>query len=158
MQGSEFSHIFERFKHMKELYAGCYSSDNLPRAIKTNNFIIINTSPSESAGKHWFCIYRPHPSKLEVFDSLGIDSDKKNVIINSCTFNGITEIEWNKTIFQSGHSISCGKYVLYFLFERLFNQDISYKDLLEEIFVENIEKNEQKVEEFYSEFLTTHSS
>ena len=83
---------------------------------------------------------------------------KKNVIINSCSFKGIREIEWNKTIFQSGHSISCGQYVLYFLFERLFNQDMSYKDLLDEIFVENIEKNEQKVEEFYSEFLTTHSS
>ena len=156
MQGSEFSEIFERFKHLKELYAGCYSSDTIPKAIKTNNFIIINTSPSETVGKHWFCMYRPHPSKLEVFDSLGIDSDKKNVIINSCSFKGIREIEWNKTIFQSGGSISCGKYVLYFLFERLFNQDISYKDLLEEIFVENIEKNEEKVEFFYSKFLNTH--
>ena len=154
MQGTEFLEIFKHFKHFKELYAGCFSSDNLPKSIKTNHFIVINTSPSNTEGAHWYCIYKPHQSKIEVFDSLGIDSTKKTFLINSVKFRGIKEVEWNKTIFQSSSSMSCGKYVLYFLFQRLYNQDVHFKDLLDEIFVNDIERNEQKVEKFYSDYLT----
>jgi len=55
--------------------------------------------------------------------------------------------------FQSEISTSCGKFVLYFIFERLTNLDIPYFELLEEIFKENSSANEKIVEDFYNQTL-----
>lgn len=55
--------------------------------------------------------------------------------------------------FQSETSTSCGKFVLYFIFERLFNQDINFEDLLEEIFVQDVHTNEKRIETFFEDLM-----
>jgi len=55
--------------------------------------------------------------------------------------------------FQSNLTDTCGKFVLYFVFERFYNQDIDFQNLLDEIFDKNIEANELKVNKFYEELL-----
>jgi len=36
-----------------------------------------------------------------------------------------------------------------FIFERLFNQDLDFEELLENVFEENLSSNDKKVEKFY---------
>ena len=43
--------------------------------------------------------------------------------------------------------------MLYFLFERLFNLDLTFDELLEDIFENNIDENEKKVTEFCQNIL-----
>jgi len=55
--------------------------------------------------------------------------------------------------FQSETSASCGKFVLYYVFERLLNMDIEFLELLEEIFKEDAAENERLVQDFYENIL-----
>jgi hypothetical protein len=68
-------------------------------------------------------------------------------------FKGIKTLEVNETAFQSDNSESCGLFVLYFLFERVHNFDLTFKVLLEDIFEENTSLNELKVIEFCKDLL-----
>lgn len=86
--------------------------------------------------------------QIECFDSLGISESKKEFLKNH-RFGGVKTILFNTTSFQKDTSDSCGKFVLYFLFERFYNLDIEFKDLLEEIFEKDQNKNELRVEQFF---------
>ena len=66
---------------------------------------------------------------------------------------GIKTIEYNESAFQKETTESCGLFVLYFLFERLFNLDLTFDKLLEDIFEKNLDKNEKKVIEFCENIL-----
>jgi len=152
MMSTEFSQIFESFPSIGKIYIGTFPRDKLPKQIKTNHFAIVNTDVSSGNGVHWFCIFRYSTSTLEVFDSLGIDNEKKG-LLHSFNYGNLREVEFNATQFQSNDSDSCGKFVLYFLINRLHNLDHSFKDLLNEIFEPNLEENEKKVEKFYRNVL-----
>lgn len=156
MLSTEFVQILEQFPNIKSHYAGCFSADTLPRGIETTHFAICNTDVSTGSGIHWFVLYKSSSSKLEAFDSLSFTDTKILFLRQNCKFKGIKEIEFNETQFQSDTSTTCGKFVLYFIFMRLYNLDMSFKDLLNEIFVENQSINEQKIENFYSKVLTSH--
>jgi hypothetical protein len=91
---------------------------------------------------------------LECFDSLGVTETKLNNLKTFCKFKGIQKLEFNETAFQSDNSESCGLFVLYFIFHRMFNLDLSFDEILEEIF--NIDKtiNEQNIKIFCSSVTT----
>jgi hypothetical protein len=55
---------------------------------------------------------------------------------------------FNETAFQNIDTASCGLFVLYFLFERMHNLDLSFDDIIEEIFEEDTNANEEKVKTF----------
>jgi len=152
MLSSELSTIILDVDSIKSHFLGCYSSDNLPKAIKKNQFAIVNTDISTGIGKHWYAIFKYSNCLLEVFDSLGIDHDKKKFLQQNFS-RGTKEIEFNKTQFQKSDTNSCGKFVLYFIFNRLFNLDHCFEDLLEEIFCPDLDENEKKVEEFYIDII-----
>ena len=48
---------------------------------------------------------------------------------------------------------TCGEFVLYFLFQRMHNQDLDYETLLNDIFVSNPVTNEQKVKKFFDNII-----
>ena len=78
---------------------------------------------------------------------------KKNNLQLYCKFRGIKEIEFNETQFQSDFSDTCGLFTIYFIIERMFNLDLSFEELLFEIFdTENLDENEMKVKEFCKTF------
>lgn len=149
MNSSEFYPILEKFENLKSLFIGTYTADKLPKRIKTYQFAILNTDSSEGGGLHWYCLYKYSSSSLEIFDSLGINTEKKEFISHNFKFPNIKEVEYNTTQFQKNDSISCGKFVLYFIINRIYNLDHSLKDILEEIFVKDLEENERKVEIFF---------
>jgi len=148
MFSSEFRKIFDSYPHIQNLYLGNFSADRLPKKLQTNQFAIINTAISPQVG-HWYCLFKYLPSSLEVFDSLGIDNSKKQFILDNFKFRGIREVEFNTTQFQKNDSDTCGKFVLYFIINRLYNLDHSFKDILNEIFENDQNLNETKVENFY---------
>ena len=90
---------------------------------------------------------------IEVFDSLGGDETKLNILKKYIQLRGIKSIEYNESAFQKETTASCGLFVLYFLFERLFNLDLTFDELLEDIFENNIDENEKKVTEFCQNIL-----
>jgi len=154
MLASEFYEIFDHFPKVKERFSGCVSSDTIPKVLKLNHFIICNTDLSTGEGKHWFTCIRVSKTEVECFDSLGFSTSKVDFLKNNCQFKSVKTLKFNSTPFQSDTSTKCGKFVLYFLFERLYNQDIEFRTLLEEIFQPNLDENDIKVENFFIKIKT----
>ena len=78
-----------------------------------------------------------NPDKLEVLKSL--------------KFHGVSNIIFNLTQVQGNESESCGQFCLYFLLERLQNLDFGFHELMNEIFVNDVKKNEEQVQKFLSD-------
>ena len=149
MQGFELTKFFDYLPNLKKHYRGIFSIDTLPKSLKLRQFLICNTDSSLGSGLHWFCLIRSSKFTVECFDSLGITPSKKTILQNYCHFRGISELEFNETAFQSTDSTTCGLFSIYFLIHRMHNLDLSFKELLEEIFHDqNTELNEIEVSQF----------
>lgn len=148
MESPEFSEKLSNFPEIKKYFEGIFSADNLPKKIKKNCFIICNTDVSTGPGKHWYCIVKLSSTILQCFDSLGIDNTKKNFIVSNLKQKGIEQIKFNVTQVQSSESDTCGLFVLYFLIQRYHNKDLSFNELMNEIFVFSQTENEKLVNSF----------
>lgn len=82
-----------------------------------------------------------------MFDSLGVDSEKKIMVENFCKFS-TKEIIFNETAFQESESDTCGLFALYFAIERMHNLDLSFEEILHDLFKTDKSHNEKKVQEF----------
>ena len=154
MQGSEFHQYFNSFPSIQKHFKGIFSIDTLPKYLKLRHFLICNTDISTGTGLHWFVLIRNSKNGMECFDSLGISAEKKENLKKHCKFRGIHELEFNETSFQLINSDTCGKFVLYYIFERMHNLDLAFEEILEEIFDDkDKEKNEQIVQEFCTNIL-----
>ena len=149
MQALEFDQYFKQYPFLKKQFIGIFAIDNLPKSIKFRKFCICNTDLSSGKGKHWFVLLRNSKTTLECFDSLGVNLEKRLLLENHCNFKGILELIYNETQFQENDTDTCGLFALYFIFERMHNLDLSFHDLLNELFdAENLLFNERKVTEF----------
>jgi hypothetical protein len=153
MQGSEFYQYFEKFPNIKSHFDGIFSIDTLPKTIKYRHFCICNTDLSSGLGEHWFCFVRNSNYEIESFDSLGFSKEKKEKLLSYCSFNYVSEIKVNETQFQSQNSTACGLFTIYFLIERMHNLDLTFSELLEEIFDDDLLKNESIVKQFCDKIL-----
>lgn len=154
MLSSEIGNIFKSFPQINKLFLGCFSADTLPQLLRVNHFCIANTDHSTGLGKHWYIIFRPSNTTIEVFDSLGIDEHKKTFLESNLKIKNVQKIVFNLTQFQLEISETCGNFAVYFIVNRLHNLDHSFKSLLEEIFDENKDKNEELVKKFFQDILT----
>lgn len=145
----------ERMK-LDSLFDGIYSIDNFTNKLKNKHFIIINTDISSGPGKHWFCVVKVH-NVIECFDSLGIKEQQKKLLCDHFSVFNNTHIIFNTTQVQSYSSVSCGQFVLYFLFERYLNLDLGFHDLLNECFTGYVKNNEDIVQNFVLTHLTKQS-
>ena len=151
MQGAELNAFLDNFPNLKKHYLGIFAINTLPKTIKFRQFLICNTDQSSGPGVHWFAFIRNSKSTIECFDSLGINSVKKQNLENYCKFRSVSELEFNESVFQSVNSNSCGFFTLYFIIQRMHNLDLSLKELLEEIFDDkDYEINEKIVLDFCS--------
>ena len=148
MNSNDFSEKLSLFPEVKKHFEGIFCADNLPKKIKKNCFIICNTDNRSGAGKHWYCVIKFDNNVLECFDSLGINSEKKLFLASHLNQRAITKIKFNVTQVQSSISDTCGLFVLYFLIQRYHNKDISFHELMNEIFVVDTNENEKLVNSF----------
>ena len=148
MISPEFAEKLSHFPNLKKHFGGIFSADSLPIKIKPKSFIICNTDVEKGPGKHWYCVVKLNTSVLECFDSLGIDSEKKLFLETHFHQKNIKKVKFNVTQVQSSHSDTCGFFVLYFIINRFHNQDLSFTDLVNDIFVKDVDKNESLVINF----------
>jgi hypothetical protein len=156
MQGSEFAQYFDKFPHLKKHFLGVFSIDTVPKTIKYRYFCISNTDISTEPGQHWIGFVRNSKYQIECFDSLGVTLEKKQKLLTFCAFNHVKELKFNESQFQSKDSNTCGQFTIYFLIERMHNLDLTFNQVLEEIFDDNQAENELKVEEFCNNVLKEH--
>jgi len=154
MISSEFTDFLKNFPHLLKFCGGIYARDCIPSKINDGYFYICNTDISDGPGIHWFCLIRQGHS-IECFDSLGIDSSKKLILLSLPLIQQsfVRDLEFNTTQIQPSASILCGEFTLYFLINRLHNQDLSFSNLINEIFVPSLEHNETLVVRFCKEHL-----
>jgi len=142
---------------LKPYFKGVFASDQIPSVLKVDHFIICNTDKSDSSGSHWFLIHRPSLKTIECFDSLGISEIKKQFLVSTFSLKSVEKIKFNVTRVQPDNSDSCGKFCLYFIFHRMFNRDIGFSELMNEIFDHETLQNERKVNEFYDDVILNRS-
>ena len=153
MQGHEFYDYFHKTPILKKNFKGVFAINTIPKNLKYRHFCICNTDKNNGSGIHWFCFVRTSKETIECFDSLGVNDEKKQTLKSSCKFKGIKEMIFNETQFQSDVSDTCGLFSIYFIVERMFNLDLSFEEILSDIFdPENHLENENKVKEFYETF------
>jgi hypothetical protein len=151
MQGADFHQYIEKFPILKKHFKGIFSIDTLPKRLNYRQFLIANTDVQSGIGKHWIIFYRCSKICIELFDSLSLNEDKKQLLLKYCKFR--QEIIFNETQFQSENSSSCGYFVIYFCIEQSFNLDLDFLTFLQFCFDENCEKNELKVTQFCADVL-----
>ena len=150
MLGIELNSFFQSLPNLKQFFLGIYSIDTCPKKIPLNHFLICNTDLASGSGLHWFTLFRFSRQDIECFDSLGVNQDKLEVL-KSLNFIGVSNLIFNVTQVQANVSASCGQFCLYFLIERLHNLDFSFDELMNELFVSDLNKNEDEVQKFISE-------
>jgi hypothetical protein len=94
---------------------------------------------------------------LEYFDSLGVTENKINILKSFCKLKSVTKINYNETAFQKDTSQSCGLFVIYFIFKRMFNLDLTFEEILEDIFETDNNLNENAVNTFCKNILKSES-
>lgn len=147
MQGSDLKSIILRVPSLKNHFLGIFSIDTLPNSINRRTFLFSNTSVQTEVGEHWICICKADRG-VEIFDSLGLDSNKKDLYSRYCKFKKTPELNINETAFQLATSSTCGLFVIYFVVQRFHNLDLGFKTLLNEIFSSSNALNEEIVKKF----------
>lgn len=147
MQSHDLFQCIQKFESIRNYCEGIIGIDQLPKTLKIKHFLIINTETSEENGQHWFCLLRSSLRKYEIFDSLGFTESKQLVFKAFAKFRSGSFI-YNINQFQLDTSDTCGLFVLYFIVHRLHNFDISFEDLLQEIFSNSLSLNETFVDDF----------
>lgn len=143
MYGNEFQIFFNKLPYIKKNFKGVYPLNYVPKDLKKNEFIIINTAFSNHPGKHWFLIYKNLKGTLEIFDSLGFNKKCFKYIKHLGK-----KLEINARSFMRSSSKICGEFVTYFIINRLFHPVQKYESFLKEIFSNNKFISENKVKSF----------
>ena len=99
---------------------------------------------SKTPGVHWIVLYKVSEVELELFDSLGTDC---NFIKDNLPKYGDFALA-NITAVQPTWSASCGQFCLYYITMRLMNLDLSFSELLNNIFCGDLNVNEKTVLDF----------
>jgi len=131
-------------------FGGIFAADTVPKSLKKNHFIIVNLDPQHLPGSHWIGVVRLN-NLVECFDSLGTTAEKQDFLKSKFVFRGVTHLSYNVTSVQPLTSHKCGEFVLYYLFERFHNLDLDFEELLNDIFTDNLTKNDSAVSDFISD-------
>ncbi len=95
-------------------------------------------------GLHWFCVLKNKNSETEIFDPLG--SSIQDVADKLKDLKGNVVV--NTTCLQPATSSMCGEYCVYFVIHRMFNFDLEFEEVLNTVFTDNVQDNEENVRKF----------
>lgn len=151
MQGKEIANFIYNIPALKEHFQGIFSINTMPKSLKKRQFFISNIDKDTLPGSHWVCVIKNDKNELELFDSLGNSQEKLTLFLQYCKIYK-KSLVYNITKVQSSDSDTCGKFVIYFAIKRLMNIDQSFHLVVNEIFDENANLNENFVANFFEEF------
>ena len=126
-------------------FSGLFCIDNIPNEIRKHHFAIINLSKQDEKGSHWLTLHRTIDGCIEVFDSLGYDLRKKNILSEHFPF---TYFQINLTPVQSQDSFLCGQFCIYYVVERFLHFDEDFSEFMNDRFSSNCARNEEKLKNF----------
>jgi hypothetical protein len=153
MQTSDIINVIKKFPIISERFLGCFPLDKLPRKMNEQTCLIFNRDKSDSSGSHWICIIHRFNNDFEIFDSLGCNFPAIQPFLHFKKKDSKNPVYFfNSYSFQDTSSSACGLFALYFLIHRMMNLDMTYNELLSEVFVENKIENEQAVIDFFLYF------
>lgn len=148
MNGEDLKQFLISINSVSSYFKGIFSINTLPLYLNNPSFVICNYDTDKKPGSHWFCLFRCSQNKVECFDSLGLNSERLKLISDNLKIKYVTHITYNETQVQSKFTSTCGNFVLYFAIQRLHNLDLSFSELLNEIFDSDPIKNENTVKKF----------
>jgi hypothetical protein len=151
MFGSKIKEVLNKEKDILPYFRGLFAIDQIPKRLKRNCFIIVNKDTIKEQGSHWFAVSNFH-DQIEIFDSLGTDAPFVQTYFGHLG----PHINFNSEQYQPNESTSCAYFSIYYCQQRVLNFDVTFENLLEEIFVaDNLKKNEKIVEKYFrdGEFL-----
>lgn len=127
MNTLEIEKILSKNATTRRHYLGCFAADEIPVFIagaKHLQCIVVNTDPSYAQGAHWVALVCDHPSKrvIEYYDSLGI-WPPCSLHIQKYFEQHCSRVRFNSIPLQSPYARSCGRHVIYFLFQRCQQKD-----------------------------------
>ena len=79
--------------------------------------------------------------------------EKKTFLRENFRAHSTKELLFNTSRVQDLSTSTCGEFVLYFLFQRMHNQDLDFETLLNEIFSSDPVVNEQKVKKYFENII-----
>ena len=92
-----------------------------------------------------------------MFDSLGTTEDFiRKLFKKQEGLYAKIKCDFNTTRVQKTESTTCGYFCIYFIVERLFNDDLCLIEVLNEIFFKGEKRNESVVSEFVQELKGNH--
>jgi hypothetical protein len=121
-------------------YIGTFSRDALPKTMKLNSSLIVNTDTSDKPGEHWIAICKNIDGTGEYFDSYGLPPLHKELIV--FMFQNFSEgWTYNTVPLQCLDCVTCGHYCVVFVklkcfgiqsceFTRLFTNNLSLNDVI----------------------------
>ena len=56
MDEDDINGLIQRCQKLKQKFRGVFAADNFPSKLKSNTFLIVNASNSQSPGTHWLLI------------------------------------------------------------------------------------------------------
>jgi len=125
MDRAELQRQIRRDPNMHAVTRGVFARDELPRTRLLPGAYVLNTHPAP--GVHWMLIYvDENGGKVELYDSLGYAP--KHYGLDSLIDRSLPER------LQSEDTLSCGLYVLYFLYwrSRGIHMDMLFRSLLKD--------------------------
>lgn len=152
MQGNELSNFIAKFSTLDAYFKGVFSINTMPKSLNKRQFFFTNIDLNSGTGSHWICVIKNDNNELELFDSLGNTDVKIEWFLKHCEIKPKHQLNYNLTPVQNILSNACGKFVLYFAIKRLFNIDLSFSKLINDIFDEDTNENEIIVNSFLNHF------
>lgn len=148
MNGDELKQKIQSINSAQKYFKGVFSINTLPTKLSIPSFLVCNFDLDSHPGSHWFCLFKTSKSELECFDSLGLNEKKQQLLQKYCKIQYISSLNYNQTQVQNNSTSTCGKFVLYFAIQRLHNLDLTFTELLNEIFEADLQSNERNVAAF----------
>lgn len=124
---------------MRKNIVGVFPADHITK-LSDGQGLILNTKPHGHEGQHWIAVYNDG-NRVEVFDSLGVFSDKGQIDFYTLSNN----LYFNQTSIQCIDSLVCGHYCIFYLFLRV--RALSFHDFLK-FFSVNCEESDAYVFNF----------
>jgi len=128
------------------MFGGVLPIDKLPHNANNESVFVINTDPAAEPGEHWVCVFFPHKSPPEFFDSLGRAPNFYSH--NLASFLGVKYM-FNTMRLQPYNSSTCGLYCLHYIHHRI--RGVNFLGVLK-MFSKNLEHNDDIVMNFYRKF------
>lgn len=132
---------------LKPILKDVCPADYIPSRIRNKpSAYIVNDEDHQLPGSHWLAFYFPEEGPCEFFDSAGQKPEYYQERFRRVLIGNGPGYVFNDRVLQNSESYTCGLFTLYFLWRRC--QGYSMRDIVEGVFSEDVENNEQIVVHF----------